>query len=115
MCRPTGEIMENDIIVQEIDDYIEQNNLEPIEKLTLRVLKHTYVKNVQIQEDMTEVKSHAKECQENPSLLKIYRDKPKQFFKGVISFIFGIGLIHFFFRVVEIVSGLEGLLKALLP
>ena len=55
MCRTIGEIMDSDIIIQEIDDYIAENNLEPLEKLTLRVLKHNYAKSIQIKEDVEEL------------------------------------------------------------
>lgn len=57
MCRPTKEIMENDPIIQEITDYIEENNLESINKLMLRVLKYNYAKSIQIKEDLTELKT----------------------------------------------------------
>lgn len=52
MCRPLKDIMQNDIIIQEIDDHIAENNLEPLEKLMLRVAKHNYAKSIQIQEDV---------------------------------------------------------------
>ena len=52
MCRPLGDIMTDDFIIQEIDEHIEKNNLEPLEKLTLRVLKYSYAKSIQIQEDV---------------------------------------------------------------
>jgi hypothetical protein len=34
---------DNDVIVQEIDDFIAGNQLTPLEKLNLRVTKHNYV------------------------------------------------------------------------
>ena len=34
---------DHDVIVQEIDDFITENNLEPIEKLLLRVMKYNYI------------------------------------------------------------------------
>lgn len=34
---------DNDVIVQEIDDFIAKNTLSPLEKLNLRVTKHNYI------------------------------------------------------------------------
>ena len=38
---------DNDVIVQEIDDFITENSLEPIEKLLLRVMKHNYINSAE--------------------------------------------------------------------
>ena len=37
-------------IVIEIDDFIKENNLEPIEKLLLRVMKHNYVNGLSVKQ-----------------------------------------------------------------
>jgi len=38
----------NNPIVAEIDDFIEKNNLQPIEKLILRVMKYNYVNGLSV-------------------------------------------------------------------
>ena len=92
---------EKDPLVQEIDAHIEQNNLDPLERLTLRVLKHNYILGKETQE----VTKH-------PSLGWRFRNETG----AVIMEWLGIlGASYFLFRVIEIMTGLDGLLKLLSP
>ena len=49
---------DNDVIVQEIDDFIRENNLEPIEKLLLRVMKHNYVNSASFRKHIENNECH---------------------------------------------------------
>lgn len=55
MCRSIKDIMEDDPIIQEIDQHIAENHLEPFDRLMLRVSKYNYAKSIQIQEDIEEI------------------------------------------------------------
>lgn len=54
MCRTEGEIMLDDPIIQDIDEHIARNHLDPLDKLMLRVMKHNYAKSIQIEESVGE-------------------------------------------------------------
>lgn len=104
--------MQNDPLVQELNDYLDANNLPPTEKLLLRMAKHSYVQGIQIKEDVAELASHNKECKENPSIASMFKSKPM----GTTTMIFTIGLI--IYAVLEVVNhtlGFEAVLKTLLP
>ena len=45
-------------IVIEIDDFIKENNLEPIEKLLLRVMKHNYVNGLSVKQHIEDDNCH---------------------------------------------------------
>ena len=45
-------------IVVEIDEFIKENNLEPIEKLLLRVMKHNYVNGLSVKHHIEDENCH---------------------------------------------------------
>lgn len=45
-------------IVAEIDDFIEKNNLEPIEKLVLRVMKYNYMNSLSVKKHIEDKELH---------------------------------------------------------
>ena len=40
--------VDNNPIVEEIEDFIRLNNLDPLEKLTLRIAKHNYINGISV-------------------------------------------------------------------
>ena len=108
MCRPAETIMQDDFIIQEIDEHLEKNELEPLERLSLRVMKYNRIDVLQVKDDVEPLKEFIK-C---PSLS--YRFKHETG-KVLLEWVFILGASYFMFRVVEILTGLEGLLKLLAP
>jgi hypothetical protein len=78
MCRTYNEVVEQDPIVKQIDDHIDENSLEPTEKLLLRVSRETYIKQT-ISEEKQEDKDRY------PSLLWLAMKKPMVFFPGILA------------------------------
>ena len=112
MCDTPEKIMEDNIIVQELDDYINENHLKPMNKLILRGVKHNLIANYQIQQDLASIASHAKRCEESPSLIARFKENPRK----VIAELTGVAFIYFtIFYTVATILGLEELLKAAIP
>ena len=112
MCRTPEQIIEETIILQEIDDHIEKNNLSPLDKLSLRVMKHIYIKGEQNQDDIQIIAKSSKLCNDNPSLVYYFRHETVRFLLTSMS-------VFLFFYVIasaiESVVGLESILKAWIP
>lgn len=45
---PQRRVTDNNVIVDQIDDFVRQNSLDPIERLMLRVMKHNYINSVSV-------------------------------------------------------------------
>jgi len=105
MYKSAKEAMEKDPIIQEIDAHIGANNLEPLEKLILRVLKYNRA-------DLLPTVSQSRACKENPSLIWLLKNKTAATFSQLFLI---YGLVYFFFRVIETMTGLGGVLKLLTP
>jgi hypothetical protein len=108
MCRTPETIMKDDFIIKEIDEHLEHNNLEELDRLMLRVMKYNRIDVLQVKDDVEPLK----DCVKHPSLS--YRFKHETG-KVLLEWAFILGSAYFMFRVVEILSGLEGLLKLLAP
>ena len=100
------------IVIQDLDKYIEKNNLPPSESLTLRLLRKNYVNDIRFDLRVKPLAEHSKECGENPSLLWLFRNKT---LKTLTTLFLVMGGFYFFFRIIEIMTGLEGILKLLTP
>ena len=55
---PQRRASDTDIIVQEIEDFVKQNNLDPQEKLLWRVLKHNYIDGLATRKHIEDDKCH---------------------------------------------------------
>lgn len=100
--------MQNDPLVQELQDYIDANNLQPTEKLLLRMAKHSYIQGIQIKEDVKILTQH----DQSPSVTRLFKEKPMQ----TSGMIFTVGLA--IYAVLEIINhtlGFEEVLKMILP
>jgi len=98
-------LMQDSIIIQEIDDYLEENGNDPKSTLILRVLKQNMI-------TMKPVIEHSLECQKNPSLAWKFKNETG---KVLVTWGAILGGAYFIFRVVDVCLGLDGFLKALLP
>ena len=105
MCQTRKEIMENDPLVQEIQDYLNANNLPLTDKLLLRIAKHNYIFVKQTKQEITEMK-------ESPSITSLFKKNPMR----VIGVTFSIGTaIYFVLEMVTRTLGFEEIIRLILP
>ena len=110
--KQAEEIAERHIVIQELQDYVDKNNLSKGEKLNFRMLKRLYVNDIKTDLIMAPVLKHTEGCRKNPSLIWLLRNKAL----ATISQLFVIAaLFYFFFRVIEVMTGLGGILELLTP
>jgi len=112
MSRTEKEIMQNDIIIQEIDAHIDANHLEPLDKLMLRVMKYNRIDVLQIKDDLKPVFKQTEENKKNPSLIWSFRNQT-----GKTMAVFSLIVMgsYFILRVLEMILGIEAMIKPLLP
>ena len=104
--------MEDNILVQELNDYIKANHLGPMNKLVLRVAKNNLIINLQTQQDIQSIKKYNDKCKKSPSLSMMFKDAPIKVALAVVS----LGAVLFtIYYVIVTVLGLEVLLKAAIP
>jgi len=112
MCDHPDKIMEDNIVVQELDDYIESNKIGPMNKLLLRGVKQTLVTSIQNKQDIEEVKHDVKDMKECPSVTRRFRDKPLR----VSAEVFSLSLVLFIvFHVLTLVIGIDELILIAIP
>jgi len=111
MCQTPEEIRQSNPFVEEISDFIDSNNIEPVEKLLLRGVRHNLVTSIQIKQEIEPIKLHSEECKNNPSLVWSFRNetgKVLAWFAGLMTITYGA------LRTLEIIFGLEALIKSAL-
>lgn len=104
--------MQNDPIVQELQDYIEANNLPPTEKLLLRMAKHGHILRTQIMEDIGEMKLDIIELKKDKSVLWFLKNKPMPTMTMIASICL---FFYIVFHIIEESLGFDVLLKTLVP
>ena len=110
--KQAEEIAERHVVIAELQDYLDENNLEEGEKLNFRLLKRLYVNDIKTDLILEPVIKHTEECAKNPSIIWLLRNKAL----ATISQLFVIAaLFYFFFRVIETITGLGGILELLTP
>lgn len=105
MCRTQETIMRDDFIVREIDEHLTKNSLDALDSLMLRVMKYNRIDVLQVKDDIEPFKG----C---PSLSWRFKHETG---KVLAEWLLILGASYFLFRVIEIITGLEGLLKLLAP
>ena len=103
MCMTVDEITKENIVIQELDDYIAGNG-DRKDTLVMRVLKQNMITNIQIQQDLEPL---AKNMRESPSLLSLFKNKTLKT-AGVVALL-SFFMFMVFFTFVEVVGYAEAL------
>jgi len=99
-------------IIQDLDDHIAKNHLEPGEKLIFRLLRHSYVNDIRLDLRITPLAEHMKTSLDNPSLLYQFRHETG---KALVTWFFIFLGVNIIYSILEQALGLADLIKVLLP
>lgn len=107
MCQSPQEIANNYIVIQELDDYIEENG-DKKNTLIMRVLKQNMIASIQIHQDLKPISDHVRVCAESPSLVSQFKTN---FLKtsGAVALI-GFFMFMAFYTLVEVIGYSEALM-----
>ena len=111
MCRTIEEITEKDLIVQELDSYICKNGHDR-DTLMMKVLRSNYIRHIQTEDTLVEVKRFIEESTKSPSIPWLLRNQTSRTFVGITGWWLAMYVV---FRLIEISVGLEELVKGILP
>ena len=100
------------LVIQDLDEHIANNHLEPGEKLVFRLLRHNYVNDIRFDLRLKPVTEHAEECRKNPSLLYAFRNETGKVIGLWALMVMLSGIVY---SILEHVLGVRGLIEALLP
>ena len=111
MCKTKEEIVQENIVIQELDDYINDNG-DKKNTLIMRVLKHNLISSIQIQQDMSGLAEHIEECKESPSLSSQFKAHPLKTIGSLFMVFFCLFAICF---TITTVVGLQEIIKSAIP
>lgn len=106
MCMTVEEITQENIVIQELDDYIAANG-DKKDTLVMRVLKQNMITGIQIQQDLEPLAEHVKLCIESPSLARQLKNRMLVTAGKIVL----VGFVMFmaFYTFVEVVGYAEAL------
>ena len=109
MCQTPEQIADSNLTIQEIDDYLDRNELSAQEKLMLRVMRHNMITGIQIQQDIQPISKALDDTKKNPSLLYKFRHDTG---KVIAGWMFVFGATYVVYRFLEIIVGLEAIITS---
>ena len=112
IAEQAEKIARTHVVIQDLDDHLANNNLEEGEKLVFRLLRNSYVDGIRFDLRLEPLSKHAVECQKNPSLIYSFRNDTGKTIGIVSTLLIGS---YVFLRVIELLFGLEMLIKPLFP
>ena len=112
IAEQAEKIAKSHMVIQDLDCHIANNNLTDGEKLVFRFLRNGYVDSIRFDLRLKPLVEVAKDAKKNPSLLYLFRNETGKTL--AVSSLVLIGS-YVILRMLEILFGLEALVKPLLP
>jgi len=113
VCRTEEELRRDYLVLQELDDFMEENHIDPALKFILRLQRRNFLTTEQIKDDLVPVAAHAKVCKDNPSIIWCFRNKTLVTVTTVSGISFFVIILY---RIVEYFVGFGDLVaKFLVP
>lgn len=112
MCRTVEEIKQDNIILQEVDEFISENNIDPVQKLILRVVRRNFIATEQIKDDQEPLLDFLEDSKESPSIIWLLKNQPQ----STMAVLFSVfSFLYVTAHIIEHFLGFEAILKAWIP
>lgn len=110
--RTPGVITQQNVVLQEVDDFIAENSIDPAIKLLLRMGRRNFVTTEQVKDVQEVVVRKVDVLEKNPSLIYLFRTETK---KTLATGGLVLGGAYFIYHILEAMFGLESFITSWIP